>query len=335
MNFRCERALSYLEIYHGGDVWLCCPNWTPEPLGNILRDDPVTLWRGPRAQRIRQAIARGDFSLCRNCCYQPAPFALITPAPDDTVPEVTRIPRLFVGFDRTCNLCCPSCRNEIFQYPWNNDREVRRLYDRLLGCGVLAEVDSLRFLTSGEPFASKLALETIGRIPWDDYPWLRLHFQTNGHLFTSERHEALGAARKRLNSVTVSLDAATPATYALNRSRGDLAAWDPLMRNLEFIAGLRRDGVLDNLVFVLVVQANNFREMIDFAKLSFSFGARPEYTLLTNWGTYSTADYAARAVQYGDHPEHAEFVRLCDDPIFSDPRVIMVSPRSGEGRQRA
>jgi MoaA/NifB/PqqE/SkfB family radical SAM enzyme len=335
MNFRCERALSYLELYHGGDLWLCCPNWTTEPLGNIFRDDPIALWHGPRAQRIRQAIARGDFSYCRNCSYQPAPFALITPAPDDIVPEVTRIPRLFVAFDRSCNLHCPSCRHEIFRYPWNNDREVRRLYDRLLGCGVLAEVDSLRLLSSGDPFASKLAQETLHRLPWDDYPLLHLHFQTNGLLFTPERYEALGPAKLRLNSVSVSTDAATRETYAKLRSRGNLAAFDVLQENLRFVAGLKEQGALDSFVMVLVIQADNYREIVDFARQALDLGAKAEYMLLNNWGTFTPEEFATKAVQYPDHPEHEAFVRLCEDPIFSDPRIIMVNPRAGEGCRRA
>lgn len=326
MNFRCERALSYLEIFQGGDLWLCCPNFTSAPIGNILKEDPVAVWRGPRARKIREGIAKGDFSSCKSCWYQPAPFPpIIETVADDTVPEVTRIPKLFIAFDRTCNLHCPTCRHEIWKYPWGNDREVRKLYDRVLASGVLAEVDSLRCLSSGDPFASQLCQETLRRLPWDTYPKLRLHFQTNALLFTPDRYDGLGPAKDKLVSVSVSIDAATRETYAKNRSNGNLAMYDVLQEHLKFIAGLKHSGQLETFVLVCVVQANNFREMKAFVEQAFALGAQAEFMMLSNWGTFSDEEFKARAVHFPGHPEHEEFLRVASDPLFTDPRVLTVN----------
>ena len=67
MKFKCSRSMEYLEIFNRGDVWLCCPNNTTRPLGNVFTDDVMALWKGPRAEKIRLSIANGDFSLCTRC----------------------------------------------------------------------------------------------------------------------------------------------------------------------------------------------------------------------------------------------------------------------------
>jgi len=150
-----------------------------------------------------------------------------------------------------------------------------------------------------------------------------LHFQTNGLLFTPERYQAMGEAATRLDSVSVSIDAATRQTYALNRSRGNLASWDVLQENLHFISGLKQSGALQHFVLVCVVQANNFREMVMFAEQAFALGAGAEYMMMFNWGTFSDAEFAERAVHLPGHPDHAEFLEVLGNPIFSDPRIIM------------
>jgi len=96
------------------------------------------------------------------------------------------------------------------------------------------------------------------------------------------------------------VDAATVATYALNRPGGDFVC---LMDNLEFIASL---GV--SLKLSMVVQANNFFEMPKLADLAQSLGADCYFSQLINWGTFSRAGYADRAVH---RPEHPVYPALC------------------------
>jgi hypothetical protein len=48
---------------------------------------------------------------------------------------------------------------------------------------------------------------------------------------------------------------------------------------------------------------------------------RIAFAILRNGGTYDSAEYATRAVFEPDHPEHVEFIRELDDPIFRSPIV--------------
>ena len=232
---------------------------------------------------------------------------------------------MFIAFDRSCHLRCPSCRDTIVL---NDDRyHVKRLYTWLTDSGVLAHVNWLRMLSSGDPMSSKLCQETLRRIQWERYPLLKLHFQTNGIQFTPENYQSMTPeTRDRLKSISVSIDAATSKTYLLNRSRGNLAAWKILQENLQLMSSLKQQGVLQHYVHVMVLQANNFREMVEFSEKAFACGAQAEFMPLNNWGTYSAAEYAARAVHFPDHPDHEEYLRTRNLSIFSDPRIIKFWP---------
>jgi len=317
-HFRCERALDSLVLYDRGDAWLCCPEATTRPLGNVFETGLLELWRGPGAREIREEISAGRFSLCRRCPHLPAPLGPVQEVADDSVPVPDRIPMLSASFDRACNLSCPTCRTST---PPPRD-DVALLYAYLLNSGILAEVDSLRLLGSGEPLASRPCLDFLARVPWERYPLLRIHLQTNGLLFTYDRYWSLHPATDRISEVSISVDAATRETYALNRSAAG-SAYDALLDNLEFASELKRTRRIQELTLVFVVQANNFREMLPFVALARRLGARARFLKFYNWGTFTDKEYARRAVHLPGHPEHETFLAVASDPVFStNPRVI-------------
>ena len=329
MKFHCSRSLEYLEIYDRGEVWLCCPHSTTAPLGHVPRDNLMDLWRGPQAQRVREEIARGTFGMCNRCSYLPTPPAPCGPiqeiSSDETTEIPTRIHKLFVAFDRSCSMRCTSCRNDVFEYTGGDDHEVRALYDWLLESDVLAHVNCLRMLSSGDPMTSALCQDALRRIPWWKYPKLKLHFQTNGIFFTPERYLAMTEeTRSRLESVSVSIDAATRQTYALNRSRGCEETYDVLLENLRFVSELKRSGKLRLSCHVMVVQANNFREMEAFTEQAHAMSADAEFMQLNNWGTFTDEEFAQRAIHFPDHPEHAAYLEVQRRPIFSGPGIIKI-----------
>jgi molybdenum cofactor biosynthesis enzyme MoaA len=316
-NYRCERALDSLVLYDRGDVWLCCPDATHSPLGCVLRgDDLLALWRGPRARAVREGIAHGTFALCTRCPHLPAPFGPVTETNSSTVPDAWRIPMLSVSFDRACNLRCPSCRRGS-ERPRD---DVRTLYDYLLSSTVLDEVDTLRLLGSGEPLYSRECLDFLCRVPWEKYPRLRIHLQTNGLLLTRERYLALGRSRERISEVSVSVDAYHRDTYEQNRSLGP-TDWHTLLTNLMFAGELKKGGNVERLTLVFVVQANNFREMVPFATWATGMGACARFLKLYNWGTYTDEEYRERAVHLPGHPMHEAYARESAHQIFRDPRV--------------
>jgi hypothetical protein len=92
-----------------------------------------------------------------------------------------------------------------------------------------------------------------------------------------------------------------------------------LLSNLEFVAGLRRDGPLEYVKLHMLVQDNNFREMPAFVAFGKRFGVDSVYfSRLTNWGTYRPEEYARRAVHHPAHPHHADLLRVLSDEAMRD-----------------
>jgi hypothetical protein len=107
----------------------------------------------------------------------------------------------------------------------------------------------------------------------------------------------------------------------VNRRGGEFAV---LLRNLEFIAGLRADGPLTWFGINMVVQANNFAEMPAFVRLGRRLGVDTvAFHQLVNWGTFSADEYAARAVHQPAHARHQELLNVLRDPVFDNPIVYL------------
>jgi hypothetical protein len=150
------------------------------------------------------------------------------------------------------------------------------------------------------------------------HPAVRIRLSTNGLLFTERMWNMI--CHDAIDAIDVSIDAATPATYALNRG-GD---FDLLLRNLDFMGKLRRRSALASFEMHFVVQANNFLEMPAFARLGFGFHCDMVcFKQLVNWGTYSAEEYSARAVQHPGHPQHHDFLEVLRDPVFRHPAVYL------------
>ena len=124
--------------------------------------------------------------------------------------------------------------------------------------------------------------------------------------------------RALVKDAEISVDAASAATYALNRG----GHWEVLLENLAFVAELRRQGPLEWVGLSFVVQENNFGEMPAFVALARSFGFDLVlFNQIVNWGTFSPPDFRRRAVHLPSHPRHPELIELLQSAAFADPIV--------------
>jgi len=72
----------------------------------------------------------------------------------------------------------------------------------------------------------------------------------------------------------------------------------------------------------MTVQANNYKEMVDFVEL----GRRHHcdvvaFQQISDWGVMPPGEFAARAIQPPNHPEHATFIEVLSGPRLADPIV--------------
>jgi hypothetical protein len=91
-----------------------------------------------------------------------------------------------------------------------------------------------------------------------------------------------------------------------------------------FAGELTKQGLVDHYELVFTVQQENFREMGAAVDLAKQVGASGIYfARITNWGTFSNAEYARKAVFQPSHPEYAEFIAAMQDPRLRDPMVLL------------
>lgn len=335
----CLRPFAFFEIAAfsrpRGDVYVCCHAWLPRPIGNLLVQGAREIWESETAREIRASVLDGSYRHCNRetCPYlqsgvQAAEVTGLLSGEELAAIERDRPVLLPWGplgincaFDKSCNLACPSCRRGPI-VETGAEAEILALQERV-GGELLPEARQLSISGSGDPFGSPYSRDWLRSLRRERMPRMRrIHIHTNGTLWTEPMWLSIPEpVRELVASAEISIDAASPGTYAVNRRGGD---FDRLLRNLEFVAALRRRGPLRHLKVCMVVQENNYREMAGFVALGRSFGADEVFFLrLVNWGTYSEAEYRRRAVHLPGHPRHAELIGMLQEPVFSAPDVCL------------
>ena len=145
----------------------------------------------------------------------------------------------------------------------------------------------------------------------EKFPNLRsIHFNTNGQLFNKYYWEKMTGLHKIKVGVDISIDAANSETYAKLRYPGD---WDTLMENFKYIKKIKN---LVCLGISMVVQYENYKQMLDFIKLGESLVYNNRYTFvefkrIRNWGHMDPEEF--KKVSMGESitsDERAEFLNI-------------------------
>ncbi len=316
-----------------GTTHLCCASWLKTSVGDMGSNEWQDVWNSETAQAIRESIHDGSYRYCNKSACPKIQAGHLTPAAelreqsdfwrdiiDSVRTEVARGPEVVnLAYDRTCNLSCPSCRVERIAA----DEATRNRYERMQERTILPLLKGAKlvFVTgSGDPFASKNFRRLLQQLTPEEFPELKFQIMTNGMLFTPRQWGDFPSIHRRVAMLKISVDAATGPTHELLR-RG--ARWPTMLENMAFAGSLLEAGEIDNFELVFTVQKENFREMgaaIDLAK---QVGARQIwFGRITNWGTFSDAEYRDKAVFLASHPDHQEFLAAMADPRLRDPMVI-------------
>lgn len=334
----CSKPFQWFEVFQGeeiGEIYMCCPSWLETPIGHLQRQSVEEIWNGEVARKIRRSVLDGSFSYCSlvRCPYLQSVTGPVQRVEDVTDEEMLQVIReeltvlphgprsINLSYDRSCNLACPSCRSEVI-VETDRKREILAVQDRIRS-DALRDARLLYITGSGDPFASpffRSFLQTLKRAEVPELQEIFLH--TNALLWTERMWNTIPEEiRALIRSTEISIDAASPATYSINRRGGN---FERLLRNLDFIGGLRREDQLRSVRISMVVQENNFTEMADFVRLGQRFDLDSVFfTQLVNWGTYSEPEFRQRAVHLPEHPRHGEFIEALRDETFDGPIVHM------------
>jgi MoaA/NifB/PqqE/SkfB family radical SAM enzyme len=226
-----------------------------------------------------------------------------------------------LNHDPTCNLACPSCRTEIVSAKDEDVDIYARATDRVI-LPLLKKVTGHTYITGGgEAFSSRHFRSILRSLNREEYPGLHVYLITNGQIMTPYRWSEFPNLPEMLSIVSVSIDAARAETYEKLRRPGK---WAPLMKNLEFLAGMRRTNRIPAFGLNFVVQKDNFREMLDFVSLGDSLGADTLwFQRVTNYGAYDEATFASINVTAPTHPDHAELLEILRNPLLRRPTTNM------------
>lgn len=315
-SYICPRPFEWFEVHSDGSVFLCCPAWLKRPVGNLLLQSVAEIWNSPVAVELRKTILNGSFHSCsaqrcphlrqRSGLLQPLNRLPSGPVRDAVATGQGCLPyppqKLNLCFDHGCNLSCPSCRDGFYAATSAQLTQAEYL-SSLVEETLLPGAVEVTLSGFGDPFFAPGYRFLLEKISPQKYPKLKkLYLNSNGQLFTARVWGKLPGLHSLLAGVEISVDAATTATYALNRPGGDFSR---LLANLDFVAGL---GV--PLKLSMVVQANNFSEMQALADLAESLSASCYFSQLVNWGTYSREAFRQRAVHLPEHRLYQDFCRV-------------------------
>jgi len=335
----CSQPFSRFEILGGGgqrgDVFFCCQNWITKSIGNIKNRSVEEVWNGPAARAIRRSVLNGSFKYCKaeTCPYLQridGPVQRVEDVTDERMLEIIRRELTIVPFgpsdiiccfDQSCNLSCPSCRTRVIMETAHSEAIFdiqKRLEDE-----ALSEARLLYITGSGDPFGSPFFRRWLQTMKRSAMPKLeRIHLHTNALLWTERLWESIPQETRALvRAATISIDAARPETYAINRRGGEYAR---LLERLGFISQLRATGPLEYLEIHMTVQANNYKEMPEFVELGRRYNCdRVTFHRMLDWGSFSKSEYKSRAIQFPDHPEHDSFITTLNDSALADPIVYL------------
>jgi len=329
----CHLPFTHMSTGVQGETFACsCPAWVPYSIGNVLTaESGDAIWNSETATEIRRSILDGDFSYCSRtqCSFiagRKLPRRSEIERPDlrayiekhDTF--VTKMPEMLeLNHDATCNLACPSCRTEIVSAKADEVDLYARASENVI-LPMLKKVHGQTYITGGgEAFASKHFRSILRALNREEFPGLDVFLITNGQLLTPYRWSEFPRLPEMIGVLAVSVDAARAETYEKLRRPGK---WNVLMRNLDFIAEMKRTNQIRHFGMNFVVQKDNFREMLPFIDLADSLGAdRIWFQRAVNYGAWDEATFADLDVSSPSHPDHAELLEILRHPAFSRPEM--------------
>ncbi len=255
-----------------GQVRACCVNHQ-YALGHLASQRLAQIWRGPRAEALRQALDRGDFSLgCEHCRWQfddgtahlahARKYDAYAPSAGGELWPTN----MEFNLSNTCNLECPMCSGEL-------SSAIRARRDRLPPLPkvygdaffedlreFLPHLKTAQFL-GGEPFLIREHFRVWDLMIEGGHP-VRCEVTTNGTQFTAQVERVLDRLPVSIN---ISLDGVRRATVETLRRN---AQQDEILANYaRFRDYCRQRGTSIGLNFSLMRQNwEEFGEFLEFAE---------------------------------------------------------------------
>ncbi len=320
----CKNGKDWIQVINSdGMVRLC--GWTGEDgwIGSLLDHSMPELFHGEKAGKLRQKLINQDYSSCsvNDCPY------LMTGDIKTYQTEIGELPeypeRLYMAFENICNYRCPSCNihcadagKDREQIEHNYDIIESRLKDALSHAKIIGANGQ------GELFCSRRTMRLLSEWePLAPAEECQVWLETNGSLFDEEHWKKIENIGKYYVGATVTVMSFDQAIY--EHLSGAKYPISKIEDNLRFIKSLREKNIINFLQLATVVQAENFREMPEFARRCIEeFGAdRVRLRPYANWGVQNSMEEFFMDIRNPAHPYHQEYREIMRHPYLSHPKV--------------
>ena len=312
-DFYCDRPYTWF-YYAWFGVYPCCSTWVKYPIGNPAANEPIECWNSVIAKLYRLSAETRTYCFCNN---ESCPM-LGKKHADSHISEYSVPKKITLGLDYTCNLYCTSCRDHICVSS-GKQLEIRKEFARnLIATGWLEKCDEVELSGSGEALFSAIDRQLL--FSDDVMKRKSLSLMTNGLLLDENTLQKLKENYNKIK-INISIDAATPETYAKIRRGGN---WERLMHNLAIISNSRLQNEIQYVEFRMVVQRENYREIPQFIQMAKRFYAdKVVFTKLLNWDMFTEEEYQKEAMftQNGELEEELKEILLRNE--MKDPIVVV------------
>lgn len=288
----CPRPFDTLLIDKYGQAYACeCTAWLPAAVGNIQVNTVEEILNSDKLRQVQNTVQDGTYRLCNNkqCTY------IISNWFDSN----KGITNLRLGIDDSCNLSCPSCRNQKIFVSKGPVLQRKMLWvDKIISW--IQQQDhniKVHIGSDGDPFASLVYRYFMKRMTQLNLSNVSFAFQTNG-LLLKKLHPRTKYIFDNLYKLNISIDGATKSTYEKLRRGG---SWEKILENFEFISKIKKFPVHLHMV----VQKDNWQEIPALLELSKRYNFDMVYlNEIQDWAT--NVDYKQQKQTF----ESAEYKQL-------------------------
>ena len=309
-----------IELTNDGNIYNCnCMGKVKLAIGNILdvntAHEFLTLLNN---NVFKDSILDGSYRYCRALVCSPLENNMLKIKELDFVESITDLNKfksqplnISLNIDNSCNLKCPSCRNDIIIHKNNKEYMMTKRILEQLGSVILPALDyraEITLSSGGELFASPAFMEWIFNFDLTLHPNIKFIFMTNATLLA--KNEAfLRKIEKNISAFYISIDAATEETYLKTRINGK---WDDLLKGLELVKDLYKNNIdLERKsLFHYCISSLNFHEINAFVEFAKAYGnGKVSFQRIERWGQTDQQWQAMNVFA----PTHTKYNDLLDE----------------------
>jgi len=322
INGYCHIPWTDLLINENGLIYPCgCEGWLKKSIGNILeiknkKDLSDILFNNI----IKQSILDQSYKFCHGykCSFiQNSYLNKKSKFFVDSSKDLTNLylKNIWLQIDESCNLACPTCRNNVIINKNNSKtKKIKTILDKLEDflLNEYKEQITIRLVGNGELFASPTLLSWFLKFDFKRYNNVNFLIHSNGTLLNKHKDYLLSVANN-LSGFEISTDATSKETYSIVRKNGE---WEDLLKGYEVLDELRKIQPDFYIASSFVISSLNYFEIPNMIKFSKDRNTTLIFYKVLRW-SMDVQKFDSLNIFSPKHPKHNDFLSVISKIDFS------------------